>query len=290
MSILIKFVIFVLCAICLGLFLWWQDKSVVVTRKTLKLEEKKKAGSFRVVQLSDLQSNWFGVNQENVVNKVKDLTPDVVVITGDIIDRRHTSYEAADKLLMGLTSAGLSVCYVNGNHECLLNKKRLGEFYSKWEDKINILINRNIVLNLNGVGVKIAGLDEDVVQRARGYERGTKDVDKSLIWESLDTIFDSGESMDVNLLLSHEPQLVDLYDKTEADIVFSGHAHGGQVRLPFIGGLYAPEQGIFPKYKEGLYNLGETWLVVSRGLGNSRFPFRVFNRPEVMCLDVEVLE
>ena len=85
-------------------------------------------------------------------------------------------------------------------------------------------------------------------------------------------------------MLSHHPEKIALYAACGFDLVFSGHAHGGQVRLPFIGGLFAPGQGIFPKYTSGLYKVGETSIVVSRGLGNSLFPLRVFNRPELVLV------
>lgn len=279
----------------------------MITNYRLKLNKGTQRGQFRLVHLSDLQSNWFGENQKNITDKVKLLEPDLIVITGDIIDRRHTDYNAAEELLKGLVGQ-CPVCYVNGNHECLLDPEKLASFYDSWKDEVNILLNENRVFDINGLKVKVAGLDEDVVQRARGYERGNKAVDSQLIWQYLEPAFHGSEMADsprtsekysgfdssidengcVNLLLSHEPQLVELYEKSQADVVFSGHAHGGQIRLPFIGGLYAPEQGFLPKYKEGIYNLDANYLVVNRGLGNSRFPFRVFNRPEIVCLDLEV--
>ena len=89
---------------------------------------------------------------------------------------------------------------------------------------------------------------------------------------------------DFNILLSHRPEQFSVYKEMNVDLVFSGHAHGGQIRIPFIGGIIAPNQGLFPKYTEGIYNDGETSMVVSRGLGNSLFPFRVFNRPELIVI------
>ena len=88
------------------------------------------------------------------------------------------------------------------------------------------------------------------------------------------------------MLLSHRPHLLPLYCAAGIPLVLSGHAHGGQIRLPFIGGLLAPEQGWFPPYTSGVHHSGKTTLVISRGLGNSLFPFRIFNRPEVVCLSL----
>ncbi|HCX05009.1 MAG TPA: phosphoesterase, partial [Clostridiales bacterium] len=91
---------------------------------------------------------------------------------------------------------------------------------------------------------------------------------------------------DFEIVLSHRPELLNLYEKYNIDIIFAGHAHGGQIRLPFIGGILAPDQGFFPKYDEGRYDGGNTTMYVSRGLGNSIFPIRVFNRPELVVVNL----
>ena len=90
-------------------------------------------------------------------------------------------------------------------------------------------------------------------------------------------------------MLSHRPEYFDLYGESEIDLVFTGHAHGGQIRLPLIGGIVAPGQGFFPKYDSGLYTKGNTSMLVSRGLGNSLFPFRVNNRPEIVVAELQSL-
>ena len=88
------------------------------------------------------------------------------------------------------------------------------------------------------------------------------------------------------ILLSHRPELFDTYVENKVDLVFSGHAHGGQFRIPFIGGVVAPNQGVFPKYDAGIFTEGNTNMVVSKGVGNSIIPFRVCNRPEVILIEL----
>ena len=92
---------------------------------------------------------------------------------------------------------------------------------------------------------------------------------------------------DFQILLSHRPELLPLYSEYDFDVVFSGHAHGGQFRLPFVGGLIAPDQGLFPEYTSGKYKLDQTTMIVNRGLGNSVIPVRVFNRPEIVVVTLE---
>lgn len=89
---------------------------------------------------------------------------------------------------------------------------------------------------------------------------------------------------DFNILLSHRPELLNVYKEFKIDLAFSGHAHGGQMRIPLLGGILSPNQGFFPKYSEGIYREGSTSMAVSRGLGNSLFPFRVFNHPELVVV------
>ena len=89
------------------------------------------------------------------------------------------------------------------------------------------------------------------------------------------------------VVLAHRPQYFDIYAESDADLVLSGHAHGGQFRLPFVGGVYVPSQGLFPKYDEGVFSENGTTMVISRGLGNSRFPIRFNNRPEIVVIELE---
>jgi len=88
-------------------------------------------------------------------------------------------------------------------------------------------------------------------------------------------------------LLAHEPQYLEHYAQANVDLVLSGHAHGGQFRIPFVGGVVAPDQGIFPEYTSGSHTSGETTMIISRGLGNSIIPVRIFNRPEIVVVDLK---
>jgi predicted MPP superfamily phosphohydrolase len=93
---------------------------------------------------------------------------------------------------------------------------------------------------------------------------------------------------DYTVLLSHRPELFDVYVQNGVDLVLSGHAHGGQFRVPFLGGLVAPNQGLFPQYDGGVYKSGKTTMIVSRGIGNSAFPFRINNRPELVIVELKI--
>ncbi len=234
---------------------------------------------FRMAFLSDLHDAEFGEDNEKLLETIAGLRPDIIVITGDIVDSRRTDIEAAVRFVE--CAAKLApVYYVTGNHEARLSN--------------------SAELRAGLVSAGAVVLDDSVVELKRGGDRltllGLCDpdfvIEGDLLGEvpamteaKLSGLADSAAGYTV--LLSHRPELFESYVKCGVDLVLCGHAHGGQFRLPFVGGLFAPGQGMFPKYDAGLYRKGETAMVVSRGLGNSVFPFRLNNRPEVVAVELE---
>ncbi len=225
---------------------------------------------FKIAHISDLHNAEFGEGQSKLIEKIREADPDIIVITGDMIDSRRTDVEKAVELVEGL-GGEIPIYYVTGNHE-----SRVSE-YSELEEKlvengVNVLRNKNQSIEIDGSYINIIGVDDP----AFGYSSD----------EMYDTITGlKGDSY--NILLSHRPELFGMYIQTGVDLVLSGHAHGGQVRIPFIGGLAAPNQGFFPKYTEGLYENGGTSMIVSRGLGNSIIPLRVNDPPELVIITLK---
>ena len=206
----------------------------------------------------------------------------MIVITGDLIDRRSTNIEIAEKFIQAVVKIAPTY-YVSGNHE------QLSDVYNTLKRKlqvlnVNVMDNAYEVINKNGSRIGLLGVADPAVQQSEEsylLDNSTSYVEAELkdLLDDIDTSF--------NILLSHRPELFNLYRDLQADLVFSGHAHGGQIRMPFIGGLAAPNQGLFPKYTAGVYSSGATSMVVSRGLGNSIFPLRVFNRPELVVVTLK---
>ena len=143
------------------------------------------------------------------------------------------------------------------------------------------ILDHNKVKLIKGKGkIEILGVsDPDFL--TSDYMDGT---DSSKMKEHLKGLSDDSV---FQILLSHRPELFDLYAKENIDLIFSGHAHGGQFRIPFIGGLVAPDQGLFPKYTSGVYTQNQSTMIVSRGLGNSIIPIRIFNRPEIAAVTLQ---
>lgn len=226
---------------------------------------------FRITQVSDLHDAVFGDNQQNLVKKVQKSNPDVIFITGDVIDsNRYDLEQSLDAVRQFVQIA--EVYYVIGNHEVATNK--VDEIYNVMEEMgVHVMANSSVTLKREEQSISVAGIEDPL----NGHDT------QSMLNEALSTV----NPENLMILLAHRPEQFTTYVENHIDLVFSGHAHGGQVRIPGIGGLAAPGQGFFPKYTAGTYEGGETVMNVSRGLGNSGFPFRIFNLPEIVVVELK---
>ena len=170
--------------------------------------------------------------------------------------------------------------YVTGNHEMRVPDAFATLLAGLEEAGVTVLRNQSLELEKDGDTITLLGVD-DPDFTYMSYSLGQDSVVDSTLKE----ITPEDES-EFTLLLSHRPELFDVYEDNNIDLVLSGHAHGGQFRLPFVGGLYAPHQGVLPEYDSGLYSDNGTNLIVSRGIGNSLFPLRLFNPPEVILVEL----
>lgn len=250
----------------------WQNDGLMLTRYTAALPGlPAELEGITLVQVSDLHSKRMGEGQEVLLDTISRADPDVILLTGDLVDGRHPELEPALKLASG-AAALAPTYYVTGNHETSLPWKTYEQIENGLEAAgVIFLDNRTEKLTLpNGGNLVLTGLSDD------NLGDGT-----------LKKLSASWPEDAFTVLLAHEPQYIENYAASGVDLVFSGHAHGGQIRLPLVGGLFAPGQGFLPKYTAGIYTLGETQMVVSRGIGGSLFPQRVWNRPEVVAVTLE---
>lgn len=249
------------------------SRNIDVTRFTVSGAPEAFSG-FKIVQISDLHNAEFGTDNQKLIDILKSEAPDAIVITGDLIDARRTNTEIAESFARRCME--IADCYyVPGNHEA-----RLDGIYDAFEsaliaDGVNVLRNGSVRIRKEMNAIRIIGVDDPAFAKA------------SDAMTNLDAALEALSSDDFTILLAHRPELIDEYSKWEIDLVLSGHAHGGQIRLPGIGGLYAPGQGFFPRYTSGNYTVGDTEMIVSRGIGNSAFPLRVNDRPEVVIVTLK---
>lgn len=249
------------------------SRNIDVTRFTVSGAPEAFSG-FKIAQISDLHNAEFGADNQKLIDILESEAPDAIVITGDLIDARRTNTAIAESFVRRCME--IADCYyVPGNHEA-----RLGDTYDAFEsaliaDGVNVLRNGSVRIREGMDAIRIVGVDDPGFARASDAKN------------NLDATLEALSSDDFTILLAHRPELIDEYSKWGIELVLSGHAHGGQIRLPGIGGLYAPGQGFFPKYTSGSYTAGNTEMIVSRGIGNSAFPLRVNDRPEVVIVTLK---
>lgn len=256
------------------------NKSLELNTYTVKSEDLPQSfQGFRIAHISDLHNAEFGESNEKLLNMIAQAEPDIIAITGDIVDCRRTDTEVA--LSFVKQAVEIAPCYyVTGNHEARVPEAFEVLLSGLEEAGVTVLRNEAISLTAGDEHISLLGA-EDPDFTYMSYS----DTQGRIINNALQEITPK-DSEEFTLLLSHRPELFDVYIENDIDLVLSGHAHGGQVRLPFIGGLYAPHQGLLPEYDGGLYSQDGTNLIVSRGIGNSLFPLRVFNPPEVILIEL----
>ena len=264
-----KILILILIIIILIPFCLYQNKHLVITTYTY---ESEKLGAdldgYRIVQISDLHNAEFGKENKKLLETIRSCSPDIIIITGDLVDSTHTNVERAVAFVKEAVKIA-PVYYVTGNHEYWLDPSE----------------NEQMMQGILAAGAY--DLDDEAVRIEKG--------DSSFLLVGLDDQHLSDETLknllqeqknELSIVLAHEPQYLQNYANAEADLVLTGHAHGGQIRLPFVGGIVAPDQGFLPEYTSGQYNSADTEMIVSRGLGNSIIPVRLFNYPEVVCVEL----
>ena len=200
----------------------------------------------------------------------------MIAITGDLVDSGRTDIGVAENLIRQL--AMTAPCYyVTGNHEAWI-----GEQYQKLEkillnEGVVILHDQSVSMTKNDETIQIVGLDDpDFTDR-------DSSIQESMLERKLEEMELTGGFC---ILLSHRPEVFNAYVAENIDLVLCGHAHGGQFRIPGVGGLVAPNQGLLPKYDAGEYSENNTTMIVSRGIGNSVIPVRINNRPEIVVVEL----
>lgn len=268
----------------LGLALWllWGNRALTVSE--FQMESGKipaECSGFRIAQISDLHNAEFGAGNGELLALLEDAEPNLIALTGDLADSRHTDLQVCLDFAQKAVEIA-PVFYVPGNHEA-----RIADYPQLKEGLeaagVQVLENRAVRMEGEGGFLAVAGVSDPSFSSDPEHTGAASWMEEAL--ESLELPGDG-----FTVLLAHRPELFDLYAASGADLVLSGHAHGGQIRLPLVGGLVAPGQGLFPKYDGGLYRQGDTQMVVSRGLGNSIFPLRVCNRPELVVVELRAQE
>ena len=243
--------------------------------ETPMLEEQ---NNIKIVLVSDLHSTIYGKDQIKLINMIKDINPDLIVLSGDIFD--DVVPMTGTQLLLGGISGIAPIYYVTGNHEYWShNIQAMREVLVSYG--VIILADTYTIIKIHNNEIVIAGIEDP---DKKFYESPTYNQS-----DSMENAFRELDEVSLyKILIAHRPEMIEDYKKYSFDLVLSGHTHGGQARIPYImNGLYAPNQGFFPKYAGGVYTHGNLTHIISRGLSiNPRLP-RIFNPPELVIVIIE---
>ncbi len=262
----------------LALWVLWGNTALEVnTYEIISDKITEEFYGYRIAHISDLHNAEIGEDNEKLLTVLKEAEPDLIAVTGDLIDSRNTDVETA--VSFAGKAAEIAPCYyVTGNHEA-----RAAEYEEFMQRLIAlgvvVLDDEKSELTINGDKITLIGLADPSFKA--DYLFGDE---KAITESQLQRLCDGNDGY--SILLSHRPEFFDVYADSAVGLVLSGHAHGGQIRLPFSGGVIAPGQGFFPEYDSGLYTEGEVNMIVSRGIGNSIIPLRVNNRPEIILIEL----
>lgn len=278
-------IIFLILVIVVILLLWlmiYDTNRFVTIRYTVSDSRIQK--EFRAVLLADLHNKSFGKDNEALITAIDELQPDMILVAGDMLTAKPGADFKVAIELMGRLSARYPVYYGNGNHEYRagIYPEKYGDMYENYnrqlsEMGIHPLV--NTAVKPEEYGVSIYGLEI-----AREYYKRFQRPHMSV--EYMNGVLGQADESAYKIVLAHNPEYFETYAAWGADLVLSGHVHGGMVRVPFCGkGVVSPNISFFPKYDGGSFVVGNSRMLLSRGLGTHTIPVRLFNPGELVCID-----
>lgn len=252
---------------------------------------------YKIIQLTDIHSIRSTNQKDELVNKIKKQNPDIIFITGDLIDagyysEQNNKYEAGEvnfpdeltkEFVIELTDI-TNVYLVYGNHEMMLldNPENNILKTSLEENGVTILNNMTDEIFIGEESINLVGVQDPATLYKDKKYAYVGDTHKETVEVILNDLFADSIDEKFTILLSHRPEYFDLYTNYPIDLALTGHTHGGVVVLPFIGGIYAHPQGWFPEYVSGMYSKDNFDMIIGRGIGYSQLPIRIFNPPEIV--------
>ena len=237
---------------------------------------------YRIAHISDFHNAIFSEDNSKLIDMLKEAKPDIIAITGDIIDSRRTDIDVSFAFVEEVIE--IAPCYyVTGNHEA-----RVSDEYAALKDKmsevgVTILENDTLTIEREDAFIEIIGLEDPTFSVS-----GTTAEEAEVVADVLPKLTTADDNF--TLLLSHKPEFFEIYVENDIDLVLSGHTHAGQFIIPFVGGLIAPGQGFFPELDSGLFEKDDTTMIISRGIGNSIIPLRINNRPEIILIELHSVD
>jgi uncharacterized protein len=287
METLLKIIIIVLIII---IYSYFENRNLEVTHYDIKSKRiPEEFDGVKLVVLADLHNNSYGNNNEILLSKIKDEKPDYIIMAGDMVVNNKPNQTKTPLSLISELSKNYPIYYGIGNHEQSLmpGGRKASPHYETYQNElkklgVNLLINQQETIVKGNESIRITGL-------MIGAEYFKKLKQPKLETKYLQKLVGIPANQCYNILIAHNPVYFKQYTEWGSDLTFSGHIHGGIVRLPGLGGVISPQYKFFPKYDAGRFDKEGKTLLVSRGLGMHTIKLRMFNRPELMVVTLKRL-
>lgn len=246
--------------------------------KNYSLSSKKLNSKRRFVFISDLHCKEYGEKNSDLVSKIKEQNPEFIAVGGDMVNKYSADDRVMRELLPQLVEIAPTYC-VLGNHELVLKDEI--DFKNDIDSTgAKLLDNEMVTLEINGEKIQLGGLSDFPYHE---YDAPDYNTPEKYFWEN----FKESSKNCYSILLHHQPEyLEDIMQDSNVDLVMCGHTHGGAIQIPFVGGVFAPNQGFFPKYDKGEFELNDTKMIISAGLGDAYPVLRINNCPEISVVEI----
>ena len=267
--------IIILILISSGIYLHFENTKLQVSNYSIeKYSLPSDFNDYKIMQISDFHNTKSKSLTHDLIQEIQKQKPNIIVITGDLIDANKTDVATAITFINEIKEMA-PIYFVTGNHETSTSEYSLLKEQLK-NNGVIILDGEATPLKKNDSKINLIGVSDPSSIHDSFIE------DSEIVKGEMNSL--EYDKNNFTILLSHRPELFDTYVEEKINLVLTGHAHGGQIRIPFIGGVIAPNQGFFPKYTSGVFEEKDTTMIVSRGIGNSILPFRINNRPELVVI------
>lgn len=278
-----KVIVICIIGIVVWVFFYYSNNYVMVSEyRYVNTKIPKSFIGFKILQISDLHGDLSRWKKRRIIKLLDKQKPNIVVFTGDAVDHVHRKMYHKSVGIAKEIVKKYPVYYVTGNHE-YMHSECLSIISEYEKIGVTVLRDQRVVIHRAGEKISIFGIEDPYAlykELPPKYLTPTEEFRKHFHEIVV-------PSDDFCVLLSHRPEFFEDYVQAEVNLVFAGHAHGGQWWVPFVGGFIAPDQGMFPSYVRGKYQKNDTTMFVSRGLGNSVVPIRIFNRPELIVVTLQ---
>ena len=255
-----------------------------VRRYRIRVPGMKRGGTVRMLYLSDLHGKEYGKENENLLAKIGREDPDLILVGGDMLTRTQPDTDRTAAALLGRLASLCPVFAANGNHEQKMKEQTdvYGDRYARYREKllnhgVHLLENRTMLYEKEGLCLPVTGLE---IPLACYRHLGKGSLSAGEVEKAAGPAGTDG----FHILLAHNPMYMDAYWGWGADLVLSGHLHGGVLRLPGLGGVITPQMQLFPQYSGDMYKKDGQTCIVSRGLGTHTVHVRLFNMAELVSV------